>query len=92
MSYLRMEPSFDQLPDVPALEVGRLAKATSNGNHDSCQGNDLTNTMAMAAAFIVTKNFILQNGLLPAADSYHMWRHLRLLYLEFETLFPIEIL
>jgi hypothetical protein len=70
LSYLRMEPSFDQLPDVPALEVGRLAKATSNGNHDSCQGNDLINTMAIAAAFIVAKNFALQNELLPAADSY----------------------
>jgi len=70
LSYLRMEPSFDQLPDVPALEVGRLAKVTSNGNHDSCQGSDLINTMAMAAAFIVAKNFALKNELLPAADSY----------------------
>ena len=70
LSYLKMEPFFDQLPDVPAMEVGRLAKVTCNGNHDNCQGNDMINTMAMAAAFIVTKNFILQNGLLPAADSY----------------------
>jgi len=70
LSYLRMEPSFDQLPDVPALEVGRLAKATSNGNQDSCQSNDLINTMAMAAAFIVAKDYALKNGLLPAADSY----------------------
>ena len=70
LSYLRMEPSFDKLPEVPAVEVGRLAKATSHGNHDSRQGNNLMNTMAMAAAFIVTKNFILQHGLVPAADSY----------------------
>jgi hypothetical protein len=70
LSYLRMGPSFDQLPDLPGLEVGRLAKTTSNSHHDSCQANDLINTMAMAAAFIVIKNFILQNGLLPAADSY----------------------
>jgi hypothetical protein len=70
LSYLRMEPSFNQLPDVPALEVGRLAKATSNGNHDSCQSKNLTNTMAMATAFIVAKNYALKNGLLPAADSY----------------------
>ena len=70
LSNLRMGPSFDQLPDAPAVEVGRLAKATSNGNHDSYQGNDLINTMAMAAAFIVTKNFVLQNGLVSAADSY----------------------
>jgi hypothetical protein len=65
-----MEPSFDRLPDVPALEVGRLAKATSNGDHDSCQSNDLINTMAMAAAFIVAKKYALKNELLPAADSY----------------------
>ena len=70
LSYLRIKPSLDQLPDVPAVEVGRFAKTTSNSSHDSCQGNDLTNTMAMAAAFIVTKNFVLQNGLVPAADSY----------------------
>jgi hypothetical protein len=70
LSYLRMGSTFDQMPDVPALEVGRLAKATSNSPHDSCQSNDLINTMAMAAAFIVAKNYALQNGLLPAADSY----------------------
>jgi hypothetical protein len=70
LSYLRMESPFDKLPEVPAVEVGRLAKATSHGNHDSRQGNNLMNTMAMAAAFIVTKNFILQHGLIPAADSY----------------------
>ncbi|MEX1326192.1 MAG: hypothetical protein AB1Z29_05275 [Desulfobacterales bacterium] len=70
LSYLRMEPSFDKVPDVPAVEVGRLAKATSDGKHDSRQGNNLMNTMAMAAAFIVTKNFVLQHGLVPAADSY----------------------
>ena len=70
LSYLRIKPSLDQLPDVPAVEVGRLAKATSHGQHDSRQGNNLMNTMAMAAAFIVTKNFVLQHGLVPAADSY----------------------
>ncbi len=70
LSYLRMEPSFDRLPDVPALEVGRLAKATSNGDHDDCQGHDLINTMAMAAAFIVAKNYALKNGLLPHDESY----------------------
>jgi hypothetical protein len=65
-----MAPSFDKLPEVPAVEVGRFAKATSKGHHNSCQGNDLINTMTMAAAFIVTKNFVLQNGLVSAADSY----------------------
>ena len=70
LSYLKVDPSFDQLPDVPGLEVGRLAKATPDGNHGSDQGDELINTMAMAAAFIVAKNFALKKGLLPAVDSY----------------------
>ena len=70
LSYLRMEPSFNQLPNVPGLEVGRLAKATSDGNLNSGQRLNLTNTMAMATAFIVAKDYALKNGLLPAADSY----------------------
>ena len=90
LSYLRMDPSFDQLPDVPAVEVGRLAKATSNGNHDSCQGNDLINTMALASAFIVTKNFVLQNGLVPATDSYICGDTYGSFISSLETLFPVE--
>ena len=70
LSYLRMDPSFDKLPDVPGLEVGRLAKKTPKGSHDYSQSSDLINTMGMAAAFIVAKEFALKRGLLPAADSY----------------------
>ncbi len=91
LSYLRMSPSFYQLPDVPALEVGRFAKATSNGNHDSCQGNDLINTTAMATAFIVTKNFILQNGLVPAADSYICGHTYGSLISSLRRFFPMRI-
>jgi hypothetical protein len=70
LSYLRMDPSFDRLPNVPGLEVGRLAKLTPNGNCDHIQGNDLINTIGMAAAFIVAQNFALKRGLLPNTDSY----------------------
>ncbi|MGD9362303.1 MAG: hypothetical protein PVH85_25780, partial [Desulfobacterales bacterium] len=91
LSYLRMAPSFDKLPEVPAVEVGRFAKTTSNGSHDSCQGNDLMNTMAMAAAFIVTKNFILQNGLVPAADSYMCGHTYGSLISSLSRFFPMRI-
>jgi hypothetical protein len=50
--------------------VGRLAKATSNGDHSERRGNDLINTMAMAAAFIVARKYALKKNLLPHADSY----------------------
>ncbi len=92
LSYLRIKPSVDQLPDVPAVEVGRFAKTTSNDSQDSCQGNDLTNTMAMAAAFIVTKNFILQKGLVPAADSYMCGHTYGSLISSLSRFFPMRII
>jgi hypothetical protein len=91
LSYLRMGPSFNQLPDVPALEVGRLAKATSNGDHDSCQGHDLINTMAMAATFIVAKKYALKNGLIPAADSYICGHTYGSLISSLRRFFPMRI-
>ena len=70
LTYLSIDPSFGQLPDVPGLAVGRLAKATFNGDQGKDLGNDLTNTTAMAAAIIVAKYFALENGLLANAESF----------------------
>ena len=92
LSYLRMDPSFDQLPDVPAMEVGRLAKATSDGNPDRGQGDALINTMAMATAFIVAKNFALDNGLLSAADSYICGDTYGSLISSLRRFFPMKII
>jgi hypothetical protein len=92
LSYLRMDPSFDQLPDVPAMEVGRLAKATSDENHDSGQSDTLINTMAMAAAFIVANNYAQENGLLSAADSYICGDTYGSLISSLRRFFPIKII
>lgn len=92
LSYLRMDPSFDQLPDAPAMEVGRLAKATTDENHDSGQGDTLINTMAMATAFIVAKNFAQENGLLSAADSYICGDTYGSLISSLRRFFPMKII
>jgi hypothetical protein len=91
LSYLRLKPSIDPLPDVPAVEVGRFAKTTSSSSRDKRQGNDLKNTMAMAAAFIVTKNFIIQNGLVPADDSYMCGHTYGSLISSLSRFFPMRI-
>ena len=91
LSYLKMAPSFGKLPEVPAVEIGRLAKATSSGNHDSCQSKNLTNTMALAAAFIVAKNFVSQNGLVPADDSYICGDTYGSFISSLKRFFPMEI-
>ena len=92
LSYLRMDPSFNQLPDVPAMEVGRLAKATCCENHDSGQGNAMLNTMAMATAFIVAKNYALENDLLSAPTSYICGDTYGSLISSMRRFFPMKII
>ncbi len=92
LSYLTIEPSFDHLPDVPGLAVGRLAKATFNGNQGNDLGNDLTNTTAMAAAIIVAKLFALKKGLLAAADSFICGETYGCLISSLRRFFPLKTL
>jgi hypothetical protein len=92
LSYLRMDSSFNQLPDVPAMEVGRLAKATCCENHDSGQSNAIVNTMAMATAFIVAKNYALENDLLSAPDSYICGDTYGSLISSMRRFFPMKII
>ena len=92
LSYLKIEPSFAQLPDVPGLAIGRLAKATFNGYQSNDLGNDLTNTTAMAAAIIVAKYFALEKGLLPAADSFICGETYGCLISSLKRFFPLRTL
>jgi len=70
LSYLEVDPAFEQLPDVPALEVGRLAKTTCNGYHLDDPKNSFIDMASMAAAFIVSERFVSKNGLLRGSESF----------------------
>ena len=70
LSYLEVDPSFERLPDVPALEVGRLAKTTCNGYHLDEPENSFVDMACMAAAFIVSELFVSKNGLLSDSESF----------------------
>ena len=92
LSYLTIEPSFDHLPDVPAVAVGRLAKATFNGDQSNGFGNDLTNTTALALAFIVVKYFVLEKGLVSAPDSFMCGETYGCLISSLKRFFPLRTL
>jgi len=92
LSYLTIEPSFDHLPDVPGVAVGRLAKATFNGDQSNGLGNDLTNTTAMAVAFIVVKYFVLEKGLVSAPDSFICGETYGCLISSLKRFFPLRTL
>ena len=63
LSYLEVGSAFAQLPDVPSLEVGRLAKITCNGYHIGDPEKSFIDMASMAAAFIVSDKFVSKNGL-----------------------------
>jgi len=69
LSYLKLDPHCAELPDVSGIGIGRLARASSIGCHVETERNDLTNTVALAAAFNVAKDFALTRGLLSEPDS-----------------------
>jgi hypothetical protein len=70
LSYLEVDPAFEQLPDVPALEVGRLAKITCNGYDLDDPQNSFIDMASMAAAFIVSDAYASSHGLLRDPESF----------------------
>ena len=92
LSYLTIEPSFDHLPDVPAVALVRLANATFNGDQSNGLGNDLTNTTALALAFIVVKYFVLEKGLVSAPDSFMCGETYGCLISSLKRFFPLRTL
>jgi hypothetical protein len=70
LSYLEVDPACEQLPDAPALEVGRLAKTTCNGYLVEDSENRFIDMACMAAAFVVSELFVAENGLLSDPQSF----------------------
>ena len=70
LSYLEVDPAYLALPDVPALEVGRLAKMTCNGYSVQDSNISFIDMASMAAAFIVSERFVAENGMLSDPQSF----------------------
>ena len=70
LSYLQMDPAFNQLPNVPALEIGRLAKTTCNGYALENPENRFSDMICMAAAFIAADRFISEKRMLADPKSF----------------------
>jgi hypothetical protein len=70
LSYLEVDATYERLPDVQALEVGRLAKITCNGYGVENSENRFIDMTCMAAAFMVSDRFVSENGLLSDPQSF----------------------
>jgi hypothetical protein len=70
LSYLQIDPAFNQLPNVPAVEMGRLAKSTCNGYALENSEYRFADMIAMAAAFIAADRYLSDRRMLPDSDSF----------------------
>jgi hypothetical protein len=70
LSYLEVDQAFEQLPDVLAVEVGRLAKTNCNGYGVENSENRFIDFASVAAAFTVSDRFVSENGLAGDTQSF----------------------
>jgi len=70
LSYLEVAQVFEKLPDVPAVEVGRLAKTNCNGCGAENSESRFIDMASVAAAFTVSDRFVSENGLAGDPRSF----------------------
>lgn len=90
LSYLNLMTEESRLPNVPALEVGRLARAASADDPDANSGSGLLKTVWIAAAFLVARDFVKYNGLLDHRKSYVCGDTYGSLIASLKHFFPIQ--
>jgi hypothetical protein len=92
LSYLDIGAGKKRLLDVPALEVARLAKAADFDNCPAEVSPGLLQTVWIAAAFLVARDFVRDNGLLDHPQSYVCGDTHGSLISSLRHFFPIEVL
>jgi hypothetical protein len=70
LSYLDVGSAIEKLPDVPGLEVGRLAKTNCNGYQLEDPEDRFIDMASMAAAFIVSDFYVSKNTMLKNPESF----------------------
>jgi hypothetical protein len=91
LSYLSLGKFEALLPDVPAVEAGRLVKSAADDdqNADSC--DSLLKAVWIAVAFLVARDFLIKSGLLEDPKSYICGDTHGSLLASLQHFFPIEI-
>ena len=91
LSYLSLGQFGNLLPDVPAVEAGRLVKSATldDPNADSCAG--LLKAVWIAVGFLVARDFLIESGLLEHPNSYICGDTHGSLLSSLQHFFPLEI-
>ena len=70
LSYLQLKATDGQLSNVPAVEIGRLARSAKFDSPEKTSYSGLLKTAWIAAAFLVARNFVFKNGFVAHPKSY----------------------
>lgn len=92
LSYLKVDQVFEQLPDVLAVEVGRLAKINCNGYRVENSENRFIDLASVAAAFTVSDRFVSENGLAGDPRSFICGDTHGSLITSLKRFFPVTIM
>ncbi len=79
------------MPDAPGLEVGRLAKATFKDGNCETNAEDLLCAASIASAFIVARDFAIENGLLDDRMSLICGDTYGALIKTLQRFFPLKV-
>lgn len=90
LSYLNLATAKNRLPNVPALEVGRLARAATGDDFAATSDSGLLKTSWIALAFLVARDFVINNGLLDHPESFVCGDTYGSLIASLKHFFPIE--
>ena len=91
-SYLELDQVYEQLPDVLAVEVGRLAKTNCNGYSAENSENRFIDLASVAAAFTVSDRFVSENGLAGDPRSFICGDTHGSLITSLKRFFPVTII
>ena len=92
LSYLKLEAADRQLSDVPAVEIGRLARSAQIDETSHRPHSGLLNTVWIAAAFLVSRDFGIENGLVSDPNSFVCGDTYGSLLASLQHFFPLKII
>ena len=90
LSYLRLQAMESQLSNVPAVEIGRLARSAKFDRQETTSYSGLLKTVWIATAFVVARNFVFKNGFVAHSKSYICGDTYGSFICSLEHFFPIE--
>jgi hypothetical protein len=92
LSYLELQATESCLSNVPAVEIGRLARSAIFDEQHNRPYSGLLKTVWIAAAFLVSRDFGIENGLVSDPNSFVCGDTYGSLLASLQHFFPVKVI